>query len=800
MTGDLINILQEVRGRGAVGAVPKDGYYFEIALNKEYTEYLDPDKAGMYGAIVTMHDQLLGSGGTYEELLAMYKELIVNDHSDSSTIDDPARHGPEDGIYGDILAKYTGFLEKFVQFNTDYAEFLIRFDQIELADLDTIVDNIAEIATVAADLQSAYSVITAIAAQLIDPNSTLNKIDSELDTGGVLDAIYRDMVSSSSAILTAKANADVAVAKAAEAADSAITAKNWAERDVDQEVTPGEYSSKHYAIKAANSATASQVGETFATAAELNKWAAQAEALTAESHASQPEGELVRDYYSKGDGTFGYVELATYSSLHYKATNEGGGSAPTIIVKNTLDSSSTSAALSANMGKVLNETKIDEAPLNGKPHVRQEGDWDELVIPEANFAITDSKGDVKEVLSSPIAGGPSMDNAQYSSGVRTTDPITKQILFTGSNGVYIYNDSSKTISKNTVSSITTPISKTLYGGYVYQVKSAGGVFDIEISRLDYSVNGATKEVLHTLMGVNTDYMYSGIFAIAKGNVYLISTTTGRQVTSIINLQTGDYSEKAMPLTLTANSCFGIVDDAEENIYIADKNIIYKYELSTNIFTTIATLPTSGGGYTYPCPILDEEMGMLYVGVMSTTIYQSGNLELYYTKLDGSESGKWVEVDIRNGDGQIHPIHLALDRVNGTFVGFQKNYYYEIPSTVEFKEGAQYRKLNSVSIGDGALNMSTENDGAQFDQSSAFGIGTKTSKKSQTVTGEFNEAKPNTTFEVGGGTDDTNRKNLFEVDELGPQRATATLAGAVTAYYDSATNELYLRNDGLDATP
>jgi len=58
--------------------------------------------------------------------------------------------------------------------------------------------------------------------------------------------------------------------------------------------------------------------------AQLSAWIAEAEAMTSDSYATQPEDELVIEYISNGDGTFTQNPLSnTYSSFHYLKKNQG---------------------------------------------------------------------------------------------------------------------------------------------------------------------------------------------------------------------------------------------------------------------------------------------------------------------------------------------------------------------------------------------------------------------------------------------------------------------------------------------
>lgn len=71
--------------------------------------------------------------------------------------------------------------------------------------------------------------------------------------------------------------------------------------------------------------------EDNATKAELEAWEAEAEKLTADSYASEPEDVFVKIYTSNGNGTFSVVNAVTYSSLHYSLKSSGTPSVDTIV-------------------------------------------------------------------------------------------------------------------------------------------------------------------------------------------------------------------------------------------------------------------------------------------------------------------------------------------------------------------------------------------------------------------------------------------------------------------------------------
>ena len=82
-------------------------------------------------------------------------------------------------------------------------------------------------------------------------------------------------------------------------------------------------------------------------------------------------------------------------------------------------------------------------------------------------------------------------------------------------------------------------------------------------------------------------------------------------------------------------------------------------------------------------------------------------------------------------------------------------------------GADYGHAEGYSkIGSGANYAHTQNYNteANASYSSAAGVGTKANYSSQFVVGQYNQSKDYSVFEIGGGTSDTDRKNLLEVDK------------------------------------
>lgn len=77
--------------------------------------------------------------------------------------------------------------------------------------------------------------------------------------------------------------------------------------------------------------------ETHVDNAQLKAWEAEAERMTADSYATEPENTFVKVYTSNGDGTFSSADTTEYSALHYsnKSQEFAVGSATNISYNNT---------------------------------------------------------------------------------------------------------------------------------------------------------------------------------------------------------------------------------------------------------------------------------------------------------------------------------------------------------------------------------------------------------------------------------------------------------------------------------
>jgi len=74
-----------------------------------------------------------------------------------------------------------------------------------------------------------------------------------------------------------------------------------------------------------------------ATATELDKWITEAERMTTDSYATEPENVFVKSYVSDGDGTFTATDTTEYSALHWSAKAEASaqGTAANIAIVDT---------------------------------------------------------------------------------------------------------------------------------------------------------------------------------------------------------------------------------------------------------------------------------------------------------------------------------------------------------------------------------------------------------------------------------------------------------------------------------
>lgn len=101
-----------------------------------------------------------------------------------------------------------------------------------------------------------------------------------------------------------------------------------------------------------------------AVASQVKAWEAEAEALTADSYATQTEDVFVNTYTSDGDGTFTATPTTEYSALHWAAKadasataadTESGTYTPTVIsATNTLSALTDGATKYQRIGNIVN--------------------------------------------------------------------------------------------------------------------------------------------------------------------------------------------------------------------------------------------------------------------------------------------------------------------------------------------------------------------------------------------------------------------------------------------------------------
>lgn len=144
---------------------------------------------------------------------------------------------------------------------------------------------------------------SAVGVSSILPNV---RADSYLKWNSAGNAIEND-TTIPAAVTTSSDNALNANSYANEAED--VPVKEYT-NGVPSDRSPTVYSALHHKLKASG----------FKDGAELEKWDAEAKALTSLSYAIEPEDTVVNLVTSDGDGTFTYTpQIGVYSSLHYAA-------------------------------------------------------------------------------------------------------------------------------------------------------------------------------------------------------------------------------------------------------------------------------------------------------------------------------------------------------------------------------------------------------------------------------------------------------------------------------------------------
>lgn len=294
MTGDLLNILQEIRGTGGPGEIV-NGMYYNIAIQPIQ---VGADRySGMYGHIVYIYSQQTNIEDMYDSMTEKYNEVAItpiNSHS---------------GMYGDILAMHQDIIVLDEDITLKYNDFISKYNRINIDDMTIIADNVELIELLAANIDDVVTVSTDLNA---GANSVLRHIFTELQTGGMLKTVYDDMTATYSNILNAKTNAEVASAGATESTESKNLAKEWAQNEQSIPVSTGEgFSAKHYSKLSQQEKIAAEQAALDAQhyRDELNALSASANSVPADNEATvsyTPAAGLLQFGIPKGkDGAQG---------------------------------------------------------------------------------------------------------------------------------------------------------------------------------------------------------------------------------------------------------------------------------------------------------------------------------------------------------------------------------------------------------------------------------------------------------------------------------------------------------------
>lgn len=200
--------------------------------------------------------------------------------------------------------------------------------------------------------QAATSATNALASENKAADWAEEDEDVEVETG---------QYSAKHHALKALASMQAAGTSASNAAASEQKAADWAEEDEDVEVETGQYSAKHWAKKSEAEATLSIQGIDFDAQVDDQ----------VDLPSPPPEGDLAKYYIINSQ------EIAVYRS---STSSWNIASLGSVTVEDNLTSSSTSAALSANQGKHLEDNKL-EVSLKGNPNGLAELDGNGKVPP-----------------------------------------------------------------------------------------------------------------------------------------------------------------------------------------------------------------------------------------------------------------------------------------------------------------------------------------------------------------------------------------------------------------------------------
>jgi len=169
----------------------------------------------------------------------------------------------------------------------------------EVTPLINITDDIEAVSEVTTEISGVYSDLAA-ANFITDFGSVAETatVPAEAGTGYIVTVHDNlDSITSVAENIDVLGNADVILQETIDARDKA---QLWAEENEDVEVEPGQFSSKHYALKSEDSATAAALSETDAETAasnaltsENNAAASESAALTSEQNAATSESNAL---------------------------------------------------------------------------------------------------------------------------------------------------------------------------------------------------------------------------------------------------------------------------------------------------------------------------------------------------------------------------------------------------------------------------------------------------------------------------------------------------------------------------
>lgn len=289
-----------------------------------------------------------------------------------------------------------------------------------------------------------------------------------------------------------------------------------------------------------------------ATNAQLEAWNAEAEKLTADSYATEPENVFVKVYTSNGDGTFNSVNTTEYSSLHYATKATSGGTART---------SARNTVISSPNGVLL---------INGANVELQAGNI--ISYAEGTDASSGDLDSIEDTVSSVFSLILGVKNYLY---------IDKGLILGSTDNPLV-----KTAEQGIANDLSISLNTDVYDvaeGLLYQANGVGTKSRVYLGEV--TTDGAGAVIPSTLVEYPVAHLDVASMQVYGGfdlGQTLINETANRQSSDVSGATNVYTNTSGKPITLYVSSAYA--SGASLNIFINGEKVI---EFSPNVSTTTA---------------------------------------------------------------------------------------------------------------------------------------------------------------------------------------------------------------------